>query len=222
MDRQRVGAFLVGLGTTVVLAVFALSATFSVLLTPLPTHVFSYVYADGSVSGLSQDDMAQVADGILKYSLGQDDAGLPVGTDYRTSITEDDLAHLRDCRGLFLGVVKLAVVSGVLGVVAVAALLLSHRRRLLGRSLIAATMGVVVLLAAGVGFALYDFSIFFNFLHTFFFTSGSWLFPATSLMICALPEPFWTAMGVLWVVLLAAVCVIYVVLGRRCQRQNAS
>lgn len=213
---KRFGAFLTGLLTAVVLTLAALGLSFSVLLTPPPTHLFSLMFAEGEVSGLSQDQMAHVADGILAYSLGDDGADIPIGTDYHISLTPDDLSHLRDCRGLFLGVMKVGVVSGIAALILIIILLASHRKRLLGRSLIASLVLTITLSVAAVGFAVQDFDTFFNFLHSFFFTSGSWLFPADCLMICALPTPFWMAMGVLWVVLLACFCIVYALFGRRC------
>jgi len=212
---KRFGAFMMGVLTTVLLTVAALSISFSLLLTPPPTHLFSLMFADGSVSGLSQDEMAHVADGILSYSLGDDAADIPTGTDYHTTLTPDDLSHLRDCRGLFLGVIKLAAVSGVLALIIFTVLVLSHRKRLLGRSLVGSVVLTAALVAVAVFFAVQDFSVFFNFLHSFFFTSGSWLFPPDCLMISALPTPFWMAMGVLWALLLVLLCVIYATGGRR-------
>ena len=208
MIRALLG-FIVTAAVSVVLAVAMLSITFSLLLTPWPTKVFAQMFADEGPSGYTHAQMVDVAEGILDYSLGNDDADIPRGTDSVTTLTENELSHLRDCRGLFLGVIHLAIVSGVIGLAVVIFLRVLGRKRILGRAFRAAAIIVLALIVVCVFFALKDFNAFFNYLHHFFFTGESWIFPWNCLMICALPTKFWVAMGVLWVVLLGIFLGLY-------------
>lgn len=211
---RTVGAALMTTLVSVVLAVAMLSITFSLLLTPWPTKLFAQMFADEGPSGYTHAQMVDVASGILDYSLGNDDADIPIGTDQTTALTENELVHLRDCRGLFLGVIHLAIASGIVAVALSILLRALGRKRILGRSFRIAAILVLALIVVCVVFAAKDFTAFFNYLHHFFFTSGSWLFPWDCLMICALPEPFWVAMGVLWVVLLGVFFGIYLRIAR--------
>jgi integral membrane protein (TIGR01906 family) len=62
----------------------------------------------------------------------------------------------------------------------------------------------VSLLGLALVAALADFSWFFSAFHGVFFASGTWTFPADSLLIRLFPERFWMASGAAWATLLAA------------------
>ncbi|MGN0035357.1 MAG: DUF1461 domain-containing protein [Coriobacteriales bacterium] len=222
MARPAAGTHLATAVTSIVLAVALASVTFSLLLTPWPTRLFAQMFADEGPSGYSHAEMVEVAEGVLDYALGDDDAQLPRGTDDVVVIDDASLAHLRDCRGLFLGVIRLAVASGAASVVLAAAFCARRRQRLLGRALVAAAALTLAVLATCLVFALADFNTFFNFLHSFFFAADSWYFPADSLMICALPLPFWMGMAVLWALLVCAFSAAYIALGCRLSRRGGA
>jgi integral membrane protein (TIGR01906 family) len=199
-----------------------LSATFSVLLTPAPTHVFATWFSDERYSGYTHEEMVAVADGILAYSLGDDTVVFPQGDTYQSSMDQESLAHLRDCRPLFNGVRTLAIATGAVFVILVAAMLSTHRRKMLGKVLGASAVTTLLVVVSCVTAAIVDWGAFFDWLHHFFFTGGSWYFKADSLMICAVPTRFWMAMGVLWAVLIALACIILWVIGRRLRKDPST
>jgi hypothetical protein len=53
-------------------------------------------------------------------------------------------------------------------------------------------------LGLSVAAALLDFSAFFAAFHSLFFQSGTWQFPADSLLIRIFPERFWVTSGIAW------------------------
>jgi uncharacterized membrane protein len=70
-----------------------------------------------------------------------------------------------------------------------------------------ATVGfLVAVVALALLAAFTDFEWLFTKFHGLFFTSGTWTFPADSMLIRLFPEPFWVASGAAWatLVLLAA------------------
>jgi uncharacterized membrane protein len=62
----------------------------------------------------------------------------------------------------------------------------------------AAAMVCVVFVALAVMAAFTDFSSFFAWFHGLFFKSGTWTFPAGSLLIRLFPERFWELSGGAW------------------------
>ena len=78
----------------------------------------------------------------------------------------------------------------------------------------------MVLLVALVVWAIVDFYTMFNMLHSLFFSSGSWLFPYDSLLICALPEQFWMAMGVIWLVITVFLSIIFIIIGAKLRKRH--
>ena len=66
--------------------------------------------------------------------------------------------------------------------------------------------------------AFVDFDSLFNQLHTLFFTGGSWVFPADSLLITLFPESFWMGMGIVWVAVSILACLIVSLIGRFVKR----
>lgn len=112
--------------------------------------------------------------------------------------TEGEITHLDDCYYVFLSVIPVLILAFVITIGCLVAVGVMGKRRHLGGVLMAGTIGVVVLLVLIGAWALIDFNGFFASFHTFFFAQGTWSFPANSLLICALPQGFWTGMGVVW------------------------
>ncbi len=54
------------------------------------------------------------------------------------------------------------------------------------------------LMAALLVWGIISFNNFFEVFHSIFFAQGNWAFSADSLLICALPTPFWIGMGIVW------------------------
>ena len=91
-------------------------------------------------------------------------------------------------------------------------------RRAVGCALLAGGIGAVSLAAVFTAIALVDFYDLFNWLHGWFFSSGTWLLPGDALLIRSLPEPLWMFLGALLVILIAAFSVGCIVGGRRLRK----
>lgn len=157
--------------------------------------------------------LVEVAMGVRDFSLGNDEAALPLGDDYRASITPDAIEHLLDVRTVFLAA---EFACAILFIVCVVLILVQANRRgvkTLSRPLIVG--GAVPLIAAvilGIAIAI-DFNAFFTWMHGIFFADATWTFPYDSLLIRALPTPFWTMCAVVWAVSMIVLCLISIVVG---------
>lgn len=203
-------------------AFWAISASFSLVLTKPVTHILADAFVNDELSVLSHEDLVQTADSVRAYALGERGAELPLGDDDRISFDQDMLDHLIDVRTVFQGVLLIAAVLTVL--VPVACVLYSRTwgRRPLGRVLTAGGIVpvAVALLLGSVG--AFNFDALFVGMHSLFFQDGTWTFPADSLLICALPIPFWIGAALTWVVALIVICVVIVIVGRILGRENLS
>lgn len=211
------------------IAVLVVTGTFCILLTPYPTHAFASLFVADDVSSVSHEELVETAEQTLAYCNADPDAELPLGDDEQTSYTEDVVGHLDDVTVFFTGMKMTAAASAIVVAVLLVLIFASARRgsadqpdakpssvagMLASRSMLAGAIVVAVLLAGIAAAALIDFNSIFNFLHSFFFASGSWTFPSDSLLICALPEEFWMAMAVLWGAILVVVLAVLVIASR--------
>ena len=127
----------------------------------------------------------------------------------------ETISHLDDCYNLARIAYPVIIVAAIAGVALLIFIGVTGRKRAVGRVLLAA--GVLVLVVfAGLGvWAAIDFTGFFTMFHNLFFSQGNWTFPFDSLLICALPTPFWAGMGVVWLVVTLLACVVSILVGRR-------
>jgi integral membrane protein (TIGR01906 family) len=214
------------IATTILIAVFLpLVALMAVLSEPV-CHTLadaSIASTQGASDGFTAEEHEQlvaVALAVRDFSLGNDNAALPLGTDYREAITPDAVSHLLDVRTVFIA----AEVACVLVLAALIILAVMTVRRFgagqLARPLIIG--GAVPLAAAvllGMVIAL-DFSAFFTWMHGLFFASGTWVFPADSLLIRALPLDFWLSCAVVWAGGMALLCLLSIVEGALLARRK--
>ena len=91
-------------------------------------------------------------------------------------------------------------------------------RRAFGSVLVAAgAMTLVVFAILGV-VAVVDFDGLFAAFHSLFFSQGSWMFDADSLLITMYPEPFWVGMGAIWLCATVLVSVAAIAVGTALRR----
>ena len=219
--QARASGHVLAVAAGIALALCVVLLTFQVLLTPAPTRAFAESFVNDAASPASHAELVETACATLAYCVGDPSAELPLGTDDATSYTPDVMGHLDDVKGFFSGMTVAAVVAAVVLAAAIVALVLLCRRsggtaalkKPLSRILVIAPVALLAILAGLAIFAVVDFNRLFNMLHALFFSSGSWLFPYDSLLICSLPEEFWMAMGVLWLVLIVVVCAVLLVCG---------
>ncbi len=132
----------------------------------------------------------------------------------RYVLTRDAVSHLDDVFDVVQAAkwwLLAAVVAACVGCTATA---FRGGKRLLGRVLAGAgvsVLAVFVLLAAWVAI---DFDGFFAQFHSLFFAAGTWTFSWDSLLICMYPPEFWVGMGVIWLVVTVACCVVCITIGR--------
>lgn len=67
----------------------------------------------------------------------------------------------------------------------------------LSRSFKIAALLVLLLILGLVIWSFNDFNGMFNFIHSLFFSKGSWVFSENSLLICMFPESFWILMAII-------------------------
>ncbi|MDR2672961.1 MAG: DUF1461 domain-containing protein [Coriobacteriales bacterium] len=189
-------------------------------LTPPVTHYLAEAFVNTTGSTLEHDYLVGIADAVRDFSLGNDQAAVPVGRDYRNALTPDAVAHLLDVRTVFIGLELAALIASLL---VIGTLTISIRRYGL-RSialplLIAGLAPLTVALLLGLA-VLIDFAGFFAFLHSLFFVADSWVFPADSLLIRALPEAFWLGCAIVWLVFLVILCALCILVGLLIRRRS--
>lgn len=107
------------------------------------------------------------------------------------------VSHLDDCYKLMTMAFPVAIIVAAIALVGLVFLGVTGRKRWVGGTLMAA--GILIVVAfVGLGiWAIVDFAGLFNMFHQLFFSQGNWQFAYDSLLICALPTPFWMGMGVI-------------------------
>ena len=165
------------------------------------------------------EHLVKVAMAVRSFSLGNDSAPMPAGEDHRIAITPDAIHHLLDVRVVFV-LSELAFL--LLFAVLLILIIVRVRRKGSGSMARALIVGGALPLAAALllGFAtLIDFEAFFIWMHGIFFVSGSWTFPADSLLIRALPYEFWVASAAVWAASMVVFCLASIGIGIMLQRR---
>ena len=130
----------------------------------------------------------------------------------------ETVSHLDDCFALAKVAYPLLATLAIVGVACLVFVGVTGRKRAVGSVLRAA--GIVVLVAfIGLGvWAAIDFTGFFTQFHNLFFSQGNWTFPYDSLLICALPTPFWAGMGVMWLFVTLLISLLCVTVGSKLRK----
>lgn len=132
----------------------------------------------------------------------------------RYVLTLDAVSHLDDVFGVVQAAkwwLLAAVVAACVGCTATA---FRGGKRLLGRVLAGAGVSVLAVFALLAAWVAIDFDGFFAQFHSLFFAAGTWTFSWDSLLICMYPPEFWVGMGVIWLVVTVACCVVCITIGR--------
>ena len=130
----------------------------------------------------------------------------------------DTVSHLDDCYTI-ASVARPTLIA--IAVIALAALVFTGvvgRKHAVARAFLAAGIVVIVTLVGLAAWAIIDFNGFFTGFHQLFFSQGNWTFPYDSLLICALPTPFWMGMGAVWLAVTALVSVVSIIVGAKLRR----
>ena len=134
---------------------------------------------------------------------------------------EQTVSHLDDCHKLFTGALPGLIIAAALALIGMIAGGVRMGKRKLGKVFMAAGIIVLVAFVALGVWAIVDFNGFFTAFHQAFFAQqGNWAFPYDSLLICALPEPFWMGMGAVWLVVAVLLSVIFFLIGNALRRSK--
>jgi integral membrane protein (TIGR01906 family) len=187
----------------ILVAPWLIGASFQVVLLGPVTSLLAERTVNDRLSTLDHTRLVEVAEAGRAFVVGERDAALPEGSDYRIAFPPDVVGHMEDVRSVIRGA---QIATLILTLLLVIALVVAGRRA--GRSTVGTGLFVggiaafvVVLLLALIG--AFSFDALFTTMHRLFFTEGTWTFSEDSLLICAYPLPFWIGMGIVWAVALA-------------------
>ncbi|MDR1358436.1 MAG: DUF1461 domain-containing protein [Coriobacteriales bacterium] len=199
---------------TLLVAVYIpLAALMVVTSAPVSTALMDDALKQTTQDGADREYLLEVATAVREFSFGDDAAAMPTGEDYRSSLTSDAITHLLDVRVVFLTVEYVSI-----GVLLALILLLTlavrrYRVKILVLPLIVGGgVPLACALVLGVAIAI-DFAAFFAWMHSLFFADGTWVFPADSLLIRALPTGFWLSSATVWAVCMVLLCGISIAAG---------
>lgn len=170
---------------------------------PQVTEIVSRLTSNAASVGLSSDAMAKISVSTRDFSLGLigpeglksvlATLGIPT-----SALDESMLTHLQDCTWVFNLMTDLFKALGIASLVlAVLALIIGRRNELSKLLLQSSILAILILAAFGIWITA-GFDSFFTWMHSLFFASGTWTFPADSFLIQMFPESFWIGMGVVW------------------------
>ncbi len=146
------------------------------------------------------------------------DTGALAAADEAYTLTPDAISHLDDVYALVSTLFYVIVGAAVIAAFCFMVMLRMWGVRSVSGVLLGAGIAVCALFAVcGVGAAV-NFNGFFRLFHSLFFSSGSWLFSADSLLICMYPQAFWVGMGAIWLavtLVLSVLCILGGALLRR-------
>lgn len=192
------------------LAVFALGVAVLPLQAPAFTRILCARVSLVQEAGLPRGQMARLAEQTRAFVVAGK-GELPARVASRPGFGADAVGHLADVRDVLAGGRTL---TGVLAVALVAFGVAVRRRP----SWLASALrtGAVLTLALPLivgAWGVADFDGFFAAFHGLFFASGTWVFPADSLLTQLFPEPFWIVGGIAWAVLVIVASAAYGILG---------
>lgn len=188
---------------------------------PFIAEKAAYATVDADGSPFNKEQLVDAALAIRDYSFGNHDADAMyeeiraineqaetpyaeasaaemATADEAYSITQEQLAHLDDVHD-----VSSSLMLPALSMALMAAFLLMAALRMFGSKVAITSLKwsgamTLALVVAAVCIAAFSFDAFFSAFHSMLFADGTWTFSADSLMISALPEGFWVAMGAIW------------------------
>lgn len=207
--RVVTGLFSVALSFTLAISVLGLSLIPALL--PSTTDALAERHSRVGESGLTAEQMRGVVSDLHSFSVLGTVDDLPREVAGREAFDESMVKHLIDVRVLIhraMIATAIFAIASVLLAVALRRDRCSLRRAIVvGGVLPLAVVGALALWAAA------DFGSFFSWFHSLFFAGGTWTFPSSSLLIQAVPEPFWIAMGGVWAASLAVLSLAVIVVG---------
>lgn len=168
------------------------------LTTPVYTSAASQWLGVSQTAGVPAADVLRLSGQVRALVADDEFEPLPSTFNGAPAFDSGAVSHLMDVRAV-ISAARLAtgIVALLLATYTGLCVMRGRVDRLRAGMRVAALLcGIVVVLAAAA--ALTDFSRFFAGFHGLFFKSGTWTFPADSLLIRLFPERFWAASGAAW------------------------
>jgi integral membrane protein (TIGR01906 family) len=204
VSGSRVGALGEVAVAAVLWALLVTGSAVTALTIPVYTSALVQALDVPRTAGLPTGDVVRLSGLVRALVADSEFEPLPSTWAGAPAFDAPAVSHLMDVRGV-IGFARLA--TGVASL-----LLATYVGFCVGlRRLVRLTVGMkagaavtVALVVLALVAALADFSWFFSAFHGLFFASGTWTFPADSLLIRLFPERFWMASGAAWAALMAA------------------
>jgi integral membrane protein (TIGR01906 family) len=189
----------------------------SVLALTVPVYTSAMTQALGipASSGLSTDDVIHLSGEVRALVADATYGPLPATWQGAPAFDAAAVSHLLDVRSV-ISAARLASGAAALVLAVYVAVCIARRRfsRLRSGMRAAAWALVAAVGLAGVA-GLLDFDTLFASFHSLFFASGTWTFPADSMLIRLFPEPFWIASGACWAALVLLFAGLLALAGKR-------
>jgi integral membrane protein (TIGR01906 family) len=195
---RRAGRFAETGAAALLWAALVIGSAVLTLCLPVYTSAASQWLEVSNTAGLPPADVLRLSGQVR--ALVVDDEFDPLPSTFHGSPAFDSAAvsHLMDVRAV-LADARLATGIAALLLATYTGLCVTRGRvDRLRAGMRAAAVVCMLLVVLAVVAALTDFSSFFAGFHGLFFKSGTWTFPADSLLIRLFPERFWEAAGAVW------------------------
>lgn len=204
----------------VALGVVLLGVPTLVLQLPAVTSTLVARYYDPAEGRLPLPLALESAEHVRAYTTSDDAAPLPERVGGRDGFDASAASHLRDVRGVLVGARRATLAAAAALAALLAWLFASGRRREAALALRAGSLGMLAFAVLVAAWAIADFDAFFTAFHGVFFSAGTWTFPYGTLLIQLFPEPFWAALGGLWVLGVLGGAAVALLAARRLTRSN--
>jgi integral membrane protein (TIGR01906 family) len=194
-----------------------LSVGSSVLALTVPVYTSAMTQALGvpASSGLSASDVIHLSGEVRAFVADASYDPLPATWRGAPAFDAAAVSHLQDVRSV-ISVARLASGAAALLLAVYVAFGIARRRFTRLRSgMHAAAWALVAAVGLAAVAGLLDFDTLFSSFHSLFFASGTWTFPADSMLIRLFPEPFWIASGACWAALVLLFAGLLALAGKR-------
>jgi integral membrane protein (TIGR01906 family) len=182
----------------IALAVLVVGMSLYPMLHPTFTQILANRYSEVSEIGLPHLAALRLAEQVREFVADGDVDQLPASVNGRPGFDAAAVSHLRDVRRVLAGARTFTGVLAAVMAVWLGVMIASRRFSQIASAMLAAAIACVAFVLLGIAAGLLDFDSLFAWFHSLFFASGTWTFPADSLLIELFPEGFWVAAGATW------------------------
>jgi len=171
------------------------------LTAPVFTSALTQALGVPASSGLSVADVVHLSGEVRALVADGEYDPLPATWKGQVAFDGAAVSHLLDVRGVISGARLASGLAALLLAAYVTTCTALRRLQRLSAGMRAAAWALVASVVLAVLAAFLDFETLFASFHGLFFASGTWTFPADSMLIRLFPEPFWIAAGASWAAL---------------------